>query len=70
MKLTENLFIIIIKRNSFILECNIEYSGAIATSYVSIQVMNGNADWSVTVQNKIAAFKWDVLKSCPSPMVF
>lgn len=41
-----------------------------ATSYVSIQVMNGNSDWSVTVQNKIAAFKLDVFRSCPSPTLF
>lgn len=29
MKLIENLFIIMIKSNSFILECNIEYLGVI-----------------------------------------
>lgn len=36
----------------------------IATSHVSIQVMDGNAEWIVTVQSNIAAFKLDALISC------
>lgn len=37
----------------------------IAAGNVSIQTMDGNAHWSVTVQKNIVFFHLDVWKSCP-----